>query len=189
MGAAPSRTELRYFRPEDEPAARELADLLKEWNFGGIGVRLVKGYESSAQLKQFEIWLAASDPGEIRRLIQSLDAPVKDERLAAGQLLQTRYTASQAAITEALALFRADRIASLSATGRINALYFLSRTAPLAWDAELQTAGRAVVAVLESREAAGVRMGDDTRAELGRLIGVLDAAKAGEPAPREARPR
>ena len=189
VGAAPSRTELRYFRPEDEPAAGELADLLKEWNFGGIGVRLVKGYESSVQLKQFEIWLAASDPGEIRRLIQSLDAPVKDERLAAGQLLQTRYTASQPAITEALALFRADRIASLSATGRINALYFLSRTAPLAWDAELQTAGRAVVAVLESREAAGVRMGDDTRAELGRLIAVLDAAKAGEPAPREARPR
>ena len=56
-------------------------------------------------------------------------------------------------------------------------LYFLTRTAPLAWDAGLETIGRETVARLR-RDA-----GQQTAAELQRLARLLDAVKAGDPAP------
>ena len=180
VAVAPSRTELRYFRTEDEKPASDLVDLLRRWNWGSLRPRLVKGLEAQSQLRQFEIWLPAPDAAEIRRLVQNLNAADKGERLAAGQALQDRSTASSRAIAETLALFRPERIEALSAEGRINALYFLSRTAPLAWDPELESTGREIVARLESRDKAGFKLGDQTKAELQRVVVILDAVKAGD---------
>jgi hypothetical protein len=182
VSTVPTATELRYFRKEDESAANELADLLRQWGLlGSVKVKLMPGYESRTQLRQFEIWLARPDNGNIARLFQSLNAEAKDERLAAGQTLQSKYTSSPVAITEALAMFGPDRINDLSAAGRINVLYFLSRTSPRAWTPELERLGREVVARIEK---AGSKLGDQTRAELKRFVTFLDTIGAGETTPQ-----
>jgi hypothetical protein len=183
VGSVPARTELRYFREDaDADAVTELAALLRRWNFGTLTPRLIKGYEKQAQLRQFEIWLARPDPEEVRRLVQQLDSTDKATRLAAGQALQDRYTASPLAITEALAALGADRIGKLSETGRLNILFFLSRTAPLAWTPPLEATAREMLAAVHARANAGAKIGEQTRAELHRLDGLLDAVEQGKPA-------
>ena len=179
VNAVPSRLELRYFRKDDADDAVALADLLKRWNFGPLQPRFVQGYAAQAKLRQFEIWLARPDAAEIGRLLQQINAGTPEERKPAAQQLLDRYTASPMAITEALALFRPERIDALSASGRINALYFLTRTAPLAWDPALEASGREIAERIRSRANAG----NQTSAELERLVRLLDAVKAGEPAP------
>jgi hypothetical protein len=172
----PSRSELRYFRDDDAAAADDLAKLLRLWNWGSLRLQLVKGYESHSRLRQFEIWLARPDAGEIRRLFQQLNADTADERKAAGQKLQDDYTASTLAVAEGLKRLSVEQLSALSASGRINVLYFLTRTAPLAWDAALEAAGRETIARL-GRDA-----GQQTDAELQRLARLLDGVKAGEAA-------
>jgi hypothetical protein len=98
----PSRSELRYFRAADAAAAGDLSKLLDRWNWGSRQLRLVEGYESKSQLRQFEIWLARPDTAEIGRLFQQLNAASADDRKFAGQRLQDAYTASTLAVTEAL---------------------------------------------------------------------------------------
>jgi len=183
VAVVPATTELRYFRKEDGQAAKALAELLKQSGIGDFVVKFVPGFESRTQLRQFEIWLARPDVGDLGRLVQNLNSDVREERLAAGQALQSKHSASPAAIAETLALFSPERINGLSAEGRINALYFLSRTAPGVWTPELERRGRELVARVEEREKSGVRLGEQTRAELKRFVAVLDAAKAGRAAP------
>lgn len=178
VGTVPSRSELRYFREPDAGDAAALAELLARWNWGAIKPRFVKGYETQTKPRQIEIWLARPDAAEIDRLLQQINAATPEERKAAGQQLQERYTASPLAIAETLALFRPERIDALSAAGRINALYFLTRTAPLAWDPAMEVSGREVVGRIRSR----ANVGDQTTAELDRLVRLLDAVRAGEPA-------
>lgn len=180
--SAPTRPELRYFRAEDEPAADKLARLLRDWNLGTFKVSLVKGYDSQTRLRQMEIWFAAQDVGEIAALMQRLNGPAADDRRAAGQILQDRYTASPKAIEAALALLGPDRVGTLTPSGRINALYFLTRTAPLAWSTALQNAGRDVLA---RGRAAGAEVGPLARAELDHLERLLEAARSGAAAPPE----
>ena len=80
------------------------------------------------------------------------------------------------AITKALALLGPANIDSLSASGRINALYFLTRTAPLAWDPALAADGREVLEFIRSRGDVGVQ----TAGELDRLARLLEFVRAGE---------
>lgn len=176
--AVPARTDLRYFREEDSNVAGELASLLASWNWGSLKPRLVKGFEGKAKPRQLEIWLARPDTAEIERLVTTLNSTDKDERLRAGQALQDRYTASPHAISVTLDLFRQDRINALSNEGRVNALYFLTRTAPLAWDATLEETAREVLARFQLSYKSG-----DTTDELKRLASLLDAVKAQSPAP------
>jgi hypothetical protein len=173
----PSRSELRYFRGADAAAAGDLSNLLGRWNWGSLQLRLVEGYETKSQLRQFEIWLARPDDAEIGRLLEQLNAASADDRRAAGQRLQDAYTASTLAITEALKQLAAERLSALSSSGRINTLYFLTRTAPLAWNAGLETVGRETIARLRGDA------GQQTAAELQRLSRLLDAVKAGDAAP------
>ena len=173
----PPRSELRYFRETDAAAADDLAKLLGLWNWGPLKLQLVTGYEAQSRLRQFEIWFARPDAAEIGRLLQQINAKTPDERKAAGQWLQDEYTASTLAVAEALKLLAAERLSALSPSGRMNTLYFLTRTAPLAWDAALEAVGRETIARLR-RDA-----GQQTAAELQRLAHLLDAVNAGEAAP------
>lgn len=175
---APARSDLRYFRKDDADDAATLAELLKRWNFGSLRPVLVKGYGAQLKQRQFEIWLARPDPAEIERLLGQLDASGSDERKAAGQQLQDFYTASPQAIAAALALLRPERIDALSVNGRINLLYFLTRTAPLAWDPAWAAGAREAV----ERMLARSNVGEQTRAELKRALRLLDAVSAGQAA-------
>jgi hypothetical protein len=176
---APARPDLRYFRKDDADDAVTLAELLTRWNFGPLRPVLVEGYGAQPKQRQFEIWLARSDAAEIDRLLKQIDAPGADERKAAGQQLQDRYTASPPAIAAALALLRPERVDALSINGRINVLYFLTRTAPLAWDPAWAGSAREIA----ERTLARGNAGDQTKAELERLTRLLDAVRAGEAAP------
>jgi hypothetical protein len=176
VGVTPSRSELRYFRKDDASAAQELADVLKTWGLSPMAVRYVPGYDDQARVKQFEIWLAQVDSVAIARLLKQLNADTPTERRAAGQTLQDLYTASPEAISQALKLFEADTPGSLTDNGRINLLYFLTRTKPLAWDDTLEKRARALIPRYQARGDVG-RL---TRAEINRLERLLDAVKAGE---------
>ena len=77
-----------------------------------------------------------------------------------------------------LALLDAGRIETLTETGRLNALYFLTRTVLTAWTPDLAQQGRAALARIAAREKAGVAVGAQTRAEIDRLTAVLDAVQA-----------
>lgn len=175
---APSTPELRYFRGDDKAEASKIVDQLKGWGFVDVRVRLISGYEEEAKLKQFELWLPAEDASAIETLAAQLDDRSVDARKAAGQALQDSYTASPRAIGAVLQLLESQD--GLSENGRINALYFLSRTAPLAWDDALATRGRVMVARLQKSGG----LGSQTAAELARFERVLDTArvKSVEPA-------
>ena len=79
-------------------------------------------------------------------------------------------------------MLRPEHFDALSANGRINALYFLTRTAPLAWDSVQENAGRDALAFLEARNKTNA-LGNQTWAEVKRLAALLDAVKAGSPIP------
>ncbi len=179
VSQVPSRTELRYFRPGDANDAQALAANLQRWGFDGVMARYVPGYAESAQRQQFELWLARPvGNAELAQLVQDLDAPDKARRLAAGQALQSRWLASTDAIAAVLALLDDGRIETLTETGRLNALYYLTRTVLTAWTPSLAQRGRAAVARIAAREKAGVKVGDQTREELNRLNAMLDAVEA-----------
>ena len=179
VSAVPPRSELRYFREADAGDAAALAELLARWNWGVIKPSFVKGYDTRTQSRQIEIWLARPDAAEIGRLLQQINAATFEERKPATQQLLNRYTASPLAIAETLALFTPERIDALLPPGLFNALYFLTRTAPLAWDPALEAGGREVAERIRSR----ANVGQQTSAELDRLARLLDAVKAGEAAP------
>jgi len=176
VGVTPSRSELRYFRKDDASAAQELADVLKTWGLAPVAVRYVPGHDDQTRGKQFEIWLAQVDAAAIGRLLTQLNADTPTERRAAGQTLQDLYTASPEAISQAMKLFEADARGELTDNGRINLLYFLTRTKPLAWDDALEKRARELISRYQARDDIG-RM---TRAEINRLERLLDAVKAGE---------
>ena len=178
---APSCSELRYIRDGDARDAAALAALLRGW--GGWGVmpakqlpKVLSGERaSSTQRQPLEIWLAPPpDPAELPQLMQRINAATPEERRAAGQALQNRWTCWPAAVRAALDLFAPARIDSLSTEGRINALYFLTRSTPQAWDAAALASGRELV----DRVRARGNSGPATLAELERLQKLLDAQTA-----------
>jgi AcrR family transcriptional regulator len=120
----------------------------------------------------------------MQKLVRDMVADDVNVRRSAVAGLVATATAAPGAIAAALALFVPASIESLSPEGRINALYFLARTAPLAWDAALYAQGRTVLAFLEQRARAGVAVGPATRVEMDGLARVLDAVRDGLPGPR-----
>jgi len=189
--AGPRRLELRYFRKEDIADATEVAKLLQGWNWGPIKPTFIGGFENRSLLRQFEIWFGPVDQIEIERLVAQIDAPTADVRKPAVQTLQNDYPASPEAIATVLRLFEPDRIDGLSPNGRLNALYYLTRTSALAWDDELRGRARELLVRVGGR----ADVGEQTRAELERLRQMLDSqaaearvdAAAGEPKPTPAR--
>lgn len=183
VNAVPNQSELRYFRHDDAEAAQRLGAQLAAWNGGPLAIRFIAGYES-VPARQFEVWYARPATDDIARVVMQLDSDVRDERLAAGQLLQSRYRASTPAIEAALDLLSAERIDRLSPNGRINLLYYLSRTAPDAWTPALAASGhQAVARILDRHRTGAAALGPQTRTELDRFNRVLDAV-----APRAAAP-
>ncbi len=177
VAAVPSRNELRYFRPDSADAARSLVAELHGWEVADVQTRYVAGYPEVAQRQQFELWLARPTT-ELRGLVQDLDSPDKNRRLAAGQELQNRWQASPDAISKVLGLLEPGQIEQLSDNGRINALYYMTRTALTAWTPALAQRGRSALARINEREKTGKAVGAQTRAEMVRLAALLDGVEA-----------
>jgi hypothetical protein len=166
VGTVPSRNELRYFREEDAQGAQALRELLQKSSQLATVAVLAKGYAAKVQSTRYELWLSSARPDDLARQVQALNADDKAERLKAGQALQSRYLDSAEAIGLVLDLLAPTRIDQLSAEGRINALFFLARTDPKAWSPALRERGLETARRLEGRDAQGIRLGTQTRAEL-----------------------
>ena len=175
--SAPNNGQIRYFRKEDEDEARSLAALLKRWGWGVLRPEFNKADGSPAQqTSQFEVWLARPNAAEWTRLLQAIDAPAKEVRLGALQTLVDNHSATPAAISAALDMASAQRIESMSAPGRFNLLYYLSHTAPLAWDETRIRSARDTLARVRNRP----EVGKDTLDEIARMERLLTAASRGE---------
>jgi len=175
--SAPSNAQIRYFRKEDEDEARSLAVLFKRWGWGILRPEYIKGDGSPPQPPQlFEVWLARPNPTDWARLLKAIDAPVKEDGLRALQALVASHSASPAAISAALDRVSAAQLESMSAPGRFNLLYFLSHTAPLAWDETRIRRARDTLDRVRNRP----EVGKDTLEEITRMEGLLSAATRGE---------
>ncbi len=174
--SAPNNAQIRYFREADGNDARSLSALFKRWGWGVVKPEYIKGLETKSQISQFEIWLARPNPGELARLLKAIDSPVKDDRLKALQALVDSHVASPAAIAAALDMVSAANLDKLSSPGRFNLLYFLARTAPLAWDDNLAGIGRETLVRVRTRSD----VFKDSLEEIARAERLLGAVAAGE---------
>jgi len=174
--SAPGSAQIRYFREADGDDARSLSALFKRWGWGMVRPEFIKGFETQSQFSQLEIWLARPNPAELARLLKAIDSPVKDERLKALQMLVDSHVASPAAIAGALGMASAANLDKLTSPGRFNLLYFLARTAPLAWDDKLAGVGRETLARVRTRS----EIGKDSLDEIARAERLLVAVAAGE---------
>jgi hypothetical protein len=65
--------------------------------------------------------------------------------------------------------FAEGNLESLSADGRINALYFLNRTDDSVWTDDLKRQARESISRIRSRARAGISIGQQTQQELNAL--------------------
>ena len=175
--SAPNTAQIRYFRKDDEAEARSLAALFKRWGWGDLRPESITDNSGlSQQTSQFEVWLARPNPTEWARLLKAIDGPVKEDRLRALQALVDSHGASPAAIGAALDMANSAQLESMSAAGRFNLLYYLSHTAPLAWDEARIRSARDTLARVRNR----AEVGKDTLEEIARMDRLLAAAARGE---------
>ena len=130
------------FRSSTDPGARE---------FGRIGI-------------------ANLETQQLANRVQLINSPDRDTRLRAMSQLTRENAGDPTALSLVLDLFEEDRLDRLSASGRINALYFLNATTAEAWTPELRQRGSAAVSRLEERNQSGLaNIGPETRTELDKL--------------------
>jgi hypothetical protein len=178
INVAPKAFELRYFRAADKDEAAKLATLMQQWNYGGIQVKSVAGYESRSRLKQLEIWFPQREKSVLARLVDQIDNAPADERKQAIQTLWGSYRASPEAVAEVLDLYQAERINTLTANGMINGVRFLASTGAKAWNPLLEKNARDAIAAIEAKNP-----GPNTLEQAQKLKGLLDGlpgARAGK---------
>jgi hypothetical protein len=132
-------------------------------------VQRIKGYETRSRLKQFEIWFPSIPSDEIARLVAQINANSEDERKRAVALLERNYRASSVAIAQVLDLYQPDRIKTLSLSGTINGLYYLSSTDPQSWNKSLEKSARDAIATIAEKNP-----GPQTKEQIEKLRIFLD---------------
>jgi hypothetical protein len=104
----------------------------------------------------------------IALLVSQMNASTADVRKSAVAALERDYKSSSQAVTLVLRTYEQDKIESLSPSGIINGLYFLSATDPTAWDQKQVEAANQIIARLEARGA-----GVQTKASLDTFRSLL----------------
>ena len=112
--------------------------------------------------------IAAIQNEPIALLVSQMNASTADARKSAVATLERDYKSSSQAVTLVLRTYEQDKIESLSPSGIINGLYFLSATDPNAWDAKQVESGREIITRLEARGA-----GAQTKASLDAFESLL----------------
>jgi hypothetical protein len=167
VSISPQRFELRYFRDAEQDDAKNLASLVRKWNYGDIQVQRIKGYETRSRLKQFEIWFPSNDA--IPRLVAQINGNSPDERKQAVAFLESNYRDSPVAIAQVLDLYQPDRIKTLSPSGTINGFYFLSKTDTQSWNKSLEKSARDAIATIAEKNP-----GPQTKEQIEKLRTFLD---------------
>jgi len=109
----------------------------------------------------------------IALLVSQMNASTADARKSAVAALERDYKSSSQAITLVLRTYEQDKIESLSPSGIINGLYFLSASDPNAWDQKQVEAGGQIITALEKRGA-----GAQTKASLNAFRALLQKVPA-----------
>ena len=112
--------------------------------------------------------IAAIQNEEVANLVSNLNAPEIGSRKKAAAALEQNYISSPVAIELVLRLYDQDTIKGLSPDGLINGLYYLNRTEPAAWNAELVTHGKAAIAEIKAQKP-----GQKTQSELNNFDKLL----------------
>ena len=169
LDTGPSANELRYFRRDDRASAEKAIQVLKQ--AGNVAARLsyVAGLEDSKSIRRnhLELWLAPA--GALNTLVKQLDHDAEDVRKAAGARLAREHRTNPEAIGLVLQTLSEASLPTLTANGRINALYFLARSDPGAWSDEHKRLAKDVIGRIRGREKGGVVVGAQTADELKRL--------------------
>lgn len=105
----------------------------------------------------------------IAKLAKDLNNSQKDLRLAAANQLVQEYSSRYETILNVLELLDSTNISSLSASGRINALYVLTQTNRNIWNAELKDDANNAIRRIESRVNSGIEIGPQTEQYINNL--------------------
>lgn len=183
IDTGPSGTEIRYFRADERQGAEKIAQLVQKAGFGNVRVQYVSGFEDSKRIRQnhFELWLA---PAELLpSIVAQLNDRSADVRKAAGAHLARDHRANPEAIRLVLDTLSEQNLPSLSAEGRINALYFLNRSDLSAWTDEHKRFARAAIDRIRARSAGGAaQLGPQTSEELRTLEQRVSSRQGAETA-------
>ena len=169
LDTGPSANELRYFRREDLAAVEDAQRALTKAGVTIGKLSYVPGFEGtrSGRRHHLELWLAPADA--LQTLIKNLDHAAEDVRKSAGARLARDHRANPTAIGQVLDTLSEKSLSSLSANGRINALYFLARSDTAAWTAEHKSRALEVIERMRSGEQGGVAVGRQTSDQLTAL--------------------
>ena len=133
LDTGPSANEVRFYREGDRAKAEEIARAVERSGEEMTRVSYLAGFENSTKIREddFELWLA---PGNVlSTLVQQLNDPADNVRKTAGGRLARDHRANPDAIDLVLGTLSGGKLRSLSSDGRINALYFLSRSELSTW--------------------------------------------------------
>jgi hypothetical protein len=144
-------------------------ELLQNTEAADTRLTYVSGFEKSERIREnhFELWFVPQNL--LPNLVQQLNDQSADVRKSAGGRLARDYRADPQAIRLVLDTFAEGNLESLSADGRINALYFLNRTDDSVWTDDLKRQARESISRIRSRARAGISIGQQTQQELNAL--------------------
>jgi len=151
----PRSTEVRFFRENEREEAGRIARVLEQAVIGGVELNYVPGHEDSARIRarHFEAWLPRGVL--VASLVMQLNNPSDVVRKSAGGQMARDYRANPAAIQLVLDTLSEEHLPSLSADGRINALYFLNASDAAAWNATHRQLAREAIARIRARRVSG----------------------------------
>jgi hypothetical protein len=113
--------------------------------------KLFSGLQASADNRMQQLGNVGSDLVAMIDLIANMDAAVKESRLEAVDSLIKNYRADSRAVTHALSVLEMPKVSRLSASGRINALVFLSNTEETAWTSALVARANDAISAMRQR--------------------------------------
>jgi hypothetical protein len=149
-------------QPELDAAATEIARETKQ-----LDQQIAEGI--SELRSQYQLSGELSEE-EVQELIRRINAEERAARLSAMRVLTDDYRSSSFVIAAVLDLFDPESIEQLSASGRINALYFLRTSNPDSWSPPLKAQALSSLAQMEDRHKQGIaRIGPQTRDHIDRF--------------------
>ena len=110
-------------------------------------------------------------------LILQMNDAVKESRIGAVDQLIRNYKTNSAAVDQAIKLIEQPQLASLSASGRINVLFFLRSTDPSTWSQDSISRAEKAISEIRNRSKSGIEIGAQTDDALSKLSAFLKSIR------------